>query len=165
MISSVWVRWPSRDTVATRTATTAMVTVTGARSGCSRACSACSSNSVSSSDMVSAPNFVGGEPGVPARPRCCWTLRLPPRLRSGLRRQASETRVAPLHNSSGWQRTIATNIATNYEDKPSCLFSHDFNDDSFIALAVEFGIENLLPGADIEFFVAARVDYLLLIDQ
>src|SRR6266478_7646946 len=57
------------------------------------------------------------------------------------------------------------NIATNYEDKPSCLFSHDFNDDSFIALAVEFGIENLLPGAEIEFSVGDRDDDLVMNDQ
>ena len=36
-----------------------------------------------------------------------------------------------------------------YEDKPSCLFSHDFNDDSLVALAVEFGVEDLLPGAKV----------------
>src|SRR6266446_8766977 len=53
----------------------------------------------------------------------------------------------------------------NYEDKPSRLFSHDFNDDSFIALAVEFGIENLLPGAEIEFPVGDRDDDLVMNDQ
>src|SRR5437016_6325112 len=57
------------------------------------------------------------------------------------------------------------NISMNYEDKPSCLFSHDFNDDSFIALAVEFGIENLLPGAEIEFSVGDRDDDLVMNDQ
>src|SRR6266446_883929 len=53
----------------------------------------------------------------------------------------------------------------NYEDKPSCLFSHDFNDDSFVALPVEFGIENLLPGAEIEFPVGDRDDDLVMNDQ
>src|ERR1700686_739320 len=52
MISSVWVRCPSSDTVATKTASTAMVRLTGARSGCSRACSACSCSWLSSSDIV-----------------------------------------------------------------------------------------------------------------
>ncbi len=37
-----------------------------------------------------------------------------------------------------------------YEGKPSCLFSHHFNNDPFVALAVEFGVENLLPGAEVE---------------
>jgi hypothetical protein len=40
-------------------------------------------------------------------------------------------------------------LATTYEDKPSWLFSHHFNDDSFVALAVEFGVEDLLPGAEV----------------
>ncbi len=53
----------------------------------------------------------------------------------------------------------------NYEDKPSCLFSHDFNDDSFVALPVEFGIENLLPWAEIEFPVGDRDDDLVMNDQ
>src|SRR6266446_8410064 len=53
----------------------------------------------------------------------------------------------------------------NYEDKPSCLFSHYFNDDSFVALAVEFGIENLLPRAEIEFSVGDRDDDLVMNDQ
>jgi len=43
-----------------------------------------------------------------------------------------------------------------YEDKPSCLFSHHFNEHSFVALAVEFGVENLLPGAEVEFPVGDR---------
>src|SRR5258708_5795783 len=60
---------------------------------------------------------------------------------------------------------IAMNIAMNYEDKPSCLFSHDFNDDSFVALAVEFGIENLLPWAEIEFPAGDRDDDFVMDDQ
>src|SRR3989440_5542993 len=53
----------------------------------------------------------------------------------------------------------------NYEDKPSCLFTHDFNDDSLVALAVEFGIENPLPWAKIEFSVGDRDDDLVMNDQ
>src|SRR5258708_36047755 len=60
---------------------------------------------------------------------------------------------------------IAMNIAMNYEDKPSCLFSHDFNDDSFVALAVEFGVENLLPRAEIEFPAGDRDDDFVMDDQ
>jgi hypothetical protein len=53
----------------------------------------------------------------------------------------------------------------NYEDKPICLFSHDFNDDSFVALAVEFGVENLLPWAEVEFPVGDWNDDFVVNDQ
>src|ERR1035437_6433061 len=52
-----------------------------------------------------------------------------------------------------------------YEDKPSWLFAHYFNDDSFVALAVEFGVENLLPGAEVEFSVGDRNDDFVVNDQ
>jgi len=42
-----------------------------------------------------------------------------------------------------------TENSLGFEDKPSWLFSHHFNDDSFVALAVEFGVEDLLPGAEV----------------
>src|SRR5258708_16566956 len=61
--------------------------------------------------------------------------------------------------------TKLVTLATTYEDKPSCLFSHDFNDDSLVALAVELGVENLLPGAEIEFSVGDRDDDLVMNDQ
>src|ERR1700690_1330796 len=53
---------------------------------------------------------------------------------------------------------------TNYEDKPSCLFSHHFNDDSLVALAVEFGVEDLLPGAKVEFTAGDR-DYDFVVND
>src|SRR5450756_1589942 len=56
-------------------------------------------------------------------------------------------------------------LTTIYEDKPSCLFSHHFNDHSFVALAVEFGVENLLPGAEVEFSVGDREDDFVVNDQ
>ena len=52
-----------------------------------------------------------------------------------------------------------------FEDKPSCLFSHHFNDHSFVALAVEFGVENLLPGAEVEFPVGDRDNDFVVNDQ
>src|ERR1035437_854574 len=52
-----------------------------------------------------------------------------------------------------------------YEDKPSWLFAHYFNDDSFVALAVEFGIENLLPGAEVKFPVGDWDDDFVVNDQ
>src|SRR5713101_290743 len=56
-------------------------------------------------------------------------------------------------------------LATNSEDKPSSLFSHHFNDDSLVALAVEFGVENLLPWSEVEFSVGDRDDDLVVNDQ
>jgi hypothetical protein len=53
----------------------------------------------------------------------------------------------------------------NYEDKLIRLFSHDFNDYFFVALAVEFGVENLLPWAEIEFPVGDRDDDFMVNDQ
>src|SRR5258708_35279856 len=53
----------------------------------------------------------------------------------------------------------------NYEDKLTCLFSHYLNDDSFVALAVEFGVENLLPWAEVEFPVGDRDDDFVVNDQ
>src|ERR1019366_2425211 len=52
-----------------------------------------------------------------------------------------------------------------YEDKPSWLFAHYFNDDSFVALAVEFGVENLLPGAAVKFPVGDWGDAFVVNDQ
>jgi hypothetical protein len=52
-----------------------------------------------------------------------------------------------------------------YEDKPSWLFSHHFNNDSLVALAVELGIEDLLPGAEVEFPAGDRDDDLVVDDQ
>lgn len=45
-----------------------------------------------------------------------------------------------------------------YEDKPSCLFSHHFNNHPFVALAIEFGVEDLLPRAEVEPAVGDRDD-------
>ena len=60
--------------------------------------------------------------------------------------QARKTPVAPTAKLIA----LATiSLTTTYEDKPSWLFSHHFNDDSFVALAVEFGVEDLLPGAEV----------------
>src|ERR1022692_605647 len=55
--------------------------------------------------------------------------------------------------------------ATNYEDKPNCLFSHDFNENSFVALAVELGVENLLPGTKVEFPAGDRDNDFMVNDQ
>ena len=52
-----------------------------------------------------------------------------------------------------------------YEDKPNFLFSHYLNDHPFVALAVEFGIENLLPGAEVELPVGDRDDDFVVDDQ
>ena len=42
------------------------------------------------------------------------------------------------------------------------LFTHYFNDDAFLALAVEFGIVNLLPGAEIELTGGHGNDHLVV---
>src|ERR1022692_194059 len=55
--------------------------------------------------------------------------------------------------------------ATNYEDKPNCLFSHDFNENSFVALAVELGVDNLLPGTKVEFPAGDRDNDFMVKDQ
>src|SRR5664279_4381551 len=52
-----------------------------------------------------------------------------------------------------------------FEDNPSCLFSHDFYDDSLVTLAVELGIENLLPGTEVESSVGDRDDDFVVNDQ
>src|SRR5208283_3999273 len=60
---------------------------------------------------------------------------------------------------------LGTENSMGYEDKPSCLFSHYLNEDSFVALAVELGIENLLPGAEVELPVGDRDDDFVVDDQ
>ena len=52
-----------------------------------------------------------------------------------------------------------------YEDNPSSLFSHYLNDDAFIALPVELGIENLLPRSEVQFPVGDRHDDFVVNDQ
>src|ERR1700691_2434114 len=160
MISSVWVRWPSSDTAATRTANTAMVSVTGARSGCSRACSACSCNSLSSSLMLSAPlnSLVESRASSPGRHTAGPAASL---------RQASETSVFPLHKFvtlAAHYRT-ATHITTNYEDNPTFLFSHHFNNDSFVPLPIKLRIENLLPRTEVEPPIRDRNNNFVMHDQ
>ncbi len=53
----------------------------------------------------------------------------------------------------------------HYENKPGCLFSHHFNDHSFVALAVEFGVEDLLPWAEVKFAAGDRDDDFVVNDQ
>jgi hypothetical protein len=52
-----------------------------------------------------------------------------------------------------------------YEDKSICLFSHYLNDDSLVALAVELGVEDLLPGAKVEFAIGHRDDHFMVNDE
>jgi len=52
-----------------------------------------------------------------------------------------------------------------YEDNPSQLFSHYLNDDALVPLPIEFGIENLLPGSEVQFPVRDRHDHLVVNDQ
>jgi hypothetical protein len=52
-----------------------------------------------------------------------------------------------------------------FEDKPSRLFSHDFYNDAFVALTVEFGVENLLLGAEVEFAVGDGDNDFVMDDQ
>src|ERR1700692_3788105 len=54
---------------------------------------------------------------------------------------------------------------TIYKNKPSLLLSHYLNDDALVALAIELGVENLLPGAEIEFAVRDRHDNFVVDDQ
>src|SRR5208282_4990141 len=53
----------------------------------------------------------------------------------------------------------------NYEDKPAGLFSHYLNDDSLVALPIEFCIEDLLPRAEVKFAVGHRDDHFVVDDQ
>ena len=52
-----------------------------------------------------------------------------------------------------------------FEDKPSWLFSHHFNNHSFVALAVELGVEDLLPGTEVEPPIGHRDDDFVVDDQ
>ena len=67
----------------------------------------------------------------------------------------------PLLRTENWElRTVL-----GYEDKPSRLFSHDFNDDSFVALPIEFGVEDLMPGTKVKLPVGDWDDDLVVNDQ
>ena len=52
-----------------------------------------------------------------------------------------------------------------FEDKSTGLFSHYFNDDPLVALPIELGVEDLLPGAEVEFSVGDQHDHLVVDDQ
>src|SRR5208282_6546283 len=52
-----------------------------------------------------------------------------------------------------------------YEDKPSRLFSHHFYEHAFVAPPVEFGVENLLPGTEVELAAGHRDDDFVVNDQ
>jgi len=60
---------------------------------------------------------------------------------------------------------VARPDCESYEDNPSRLFSHNFDEDALVALAVEFGVKNPLPGAEIELSIGHRNDDFVVNDQ
>ena len=74
---------------------------------------------------------------------------------------SSGSRYWFMESVASWQSAARASI----EDKPSWLFSHYLYKDAFIALPIEFGVENLLPRTEVEFPVSDRHDDFVVNDQ